>query len=255
MSKMKKAAQLFTVREFVRTPSDIKESFKKIKSIGYDAIQVSAIGLIEHQHLKDLADSAGLTICATHIGFDRLKNELEDVIKQHKIWECKYVGLGAMPAEYRKSQEGYIEFSKLASGYAKTLAENGLRFIYHNHNFEFVKFNGITGMEMLLNETDPETFDFEIDTYWIQAGGANPVDWIRKVRSRMRVVHFKDMGAELDFKSIMAEVGEGNMNWHAIIDACHDIGVEWCAVEQDICKRDPFESLAISLKNLKEFGL
>lgn len=255
MSNMKIAAQLYTVREFTKTPSDIEESFKRIKSIGYDAIQVSAIGPIEHQHLKDIADSAKLTICATHIGFDRLKNDLDDVIKQHKIWECKYVGLGAMPAEYRKSFEGYVEFSKVASEYAKMLAESGLRFIYHNHNFEFVKFNGKTGMDILLEKTDPETFDFEIDTYWIQAGGANPVDWIKKVQGRMKVVHFKDMGAEIDFKPVMAEVGEGNMNWKAIIDACHDIGVEWCAVEQDICKRDPFDSLAISLKNLKEFGL
>jgi len=255
MNKMKIAAQLYTVREFTKTPSDMEKSFKKLKNIGYDAIQVSAIGPVEHKHLKDMADSAGLEICATHIGFERLKNDMEDVIKQHKIWECKYVGLGSMPAEYRKSKEGYIEFSGIASQYAKALADNDLRFIYHNHNFEYVKFDGITGMEILLNETDPESFDFEVDTYWVQAGGANPVDWIRKVRDRMKVVHFKDMAADIDFKSIMAEVGEGNLDWSSIIDACHDIGVEWCAVEQDICRRDPFDSLALSLKNLKTFGL
>lgn len=255
MNKMKVAAQLYTVREFTKTPKDIEKSFKKLKSIGYDAIQVSAIGSVEHQHLKDMADAEGLTICATHIGFDRLKNDMDDVIKQHNIWECKYVGLGAMPADYRKSKEGYVEFSKLASKYSKVLNDSGLRFIYHNHNFEYVKFDGLTGMEILLNETDPETFDFEIDTYWVQAGGANPVDWIKKVHGRMKVVHFKDMGSDIDFKPIMAEVGEGNLNWPSIIDACHEIGVEWCAVEQDVCRRDPFDSLAISLKNLNKFGL
>lgn len=255
MSKMKIAAQIYTVREFTRIPSDIQKSFKKLKSIGYDAIQVSAIGPVEHQHLKDMADAEGLAICATHIGFERLKNDMDDVIKQHNIWECKYVGLGAMPAEYRKSKEGYVEFSKLASRYSQILNDRGLRFIYHNHNFEYMKFDGLTGMEILLNETDPETFDFEIDTYWVQAGGANPVDWIKKVNGRMKVVHFKDMGADIEFKPIMAEVGEGNLNWPSIIDVCRGIGVEWCAVEQDVCRRDPFDSLAISLKNLKKFGL
>ena len=110
-------------------------------------------------------------------------------------------------------------------------------------------------MDILLTESDPEAFDFEIDTYWVQLGGANPVDWIHKVAGRMKVVHFKDMAVDPDRKPIMAEVGEGNFNWQAIIDACKETGVEWCAVEQDICSRDPFESLAISLNNLKQFGL
>jgi sugar phosphate isomerase/epimerase len=56
-------------------------------------------------------------------------------------------------------------------------------------------------------------------------------------------------------KQIMAEVGEGNLNWPAILDACKTAGVEWYLVEQDVCQRDPFESLAISLRNMKSWGL
>ncbi len=70
----------------------------------------------------------------------------------------------------------------------------------------------------------------------------------------MQVVHFKDM-AVVDNKAIMAEVGEGNLNWKDIIKACKDTNVEWCPVEQDICQRNPFESMQISYNNLKKMGL
>jgi sugar phosphate isomerase/epimerase len=90
----------------------------------------------------------------------------------------------------------------------------------------------------------------------VQAGGADPTAWIRKVNGRMKVVHLKDFvigGPEL--KPQFAEVGEGNMNFRAILDACAEIGVEWGAVEQDNCYgRDPFESLGISVRNLKAMG-
>jgi len=133
------------------------------------------------------------------------------------------------------------------------LAEAGFVFVYHNHSFEFQKFDGKTGLEILYEESDPQVFFSEIDTYWVQHGGGDPADWIRRLKGRAPVVHFKDMVMGKDGQ-MMAEVGEGNLNWPAIIEACDYAGVEWLIVEQDICQRDPFESLGISLKNLKAMG-
>ena len=67
-------------------------------------------------------------------------------------------------------------------------------------------------------------------------------------------MHLKDMTVR-NGKPIMAEVGEGNLNWPRILDACKESGVEWYIVEQDECERDPFESLAVSLRNLKAMGI
>ncbi|MEJ6950447.1 sugar phosphate isomerase/epimerase family protein [Natronospora cellulosivora (SeqCode)] len=253
---MKIAAQLYTLREFLQTPKEIEKTLKKVKKIGYDAVQVSGLGPIDPQELKDIVDKEGLSICATHIAFDRMKKDLEGVIRDHKLWNCKYVGLGSMPGEYRKDKESYIHFTKEASEMARKLKENGLQFVYHNHNFEFRKFGSKTGMDILFEESDLEVFDFELDTYWVQAGGADPVEWIKKVAGRMKVVHFKDMMISSDIEQRFAEIGEGNLNWSRIIEACKEIGVEWCPVEQDLCyDRDPFESLVISYNNLKEMGL
>jgi sugar phosphate isomerase/epimerase len=94
----------------------------------------------------------------------------------------------------------------------------------------------------------------EIDTYWITHGGGDPAAWIAKCRGRIPAVHLKDMLIKLDRTQYMAEVGEGNLNWPAILAACKEAGVEHLLVEQDVCYRDPFESLEISLKNLKDMG-
>lgn len=253
---MKIAAQLYTLREFLKTPEDIAETLKKVKQIGYNAVQVSGVGPIDNEALKELADHEQLTICATHIGYSDLANNLDSVIQKHKTWGCQYVGLGGLPQEYRTSAEGYAAFAKEASEIGRKLKAAGLTFIYHNHSFEFAKFDGRTGMDILFEESDPTAFDFELDVYWVQAGGADPVEWINKVNGRMKVVHLKDMAVTGDREQRFAEVGEGNMNFNRILKACNEIGVEWGAVEQDQCYgRNPFESLAISFNNLQKTGL
>lgn len=249
------AAQLYTIRDFTKTPDDLDKSMKKIKDIGYNAVQVSGVGPMEDQAIKDIMDKYDLTVCATHIGFDIMQGDLDKVISQHKLWGCSYVGLGSMPNNYRGSREGFVSFAKEASKIAQKLSDAGLNFIYHNHNFEFRRFDGTLGMDILLTESDPETFGFEIDTYWIQVGGANPIDWINKVGQRMKVVHYKDLAIDQDDKQAMAEVGEGNLDWPGIIAASRKNKIEWAAVEQDICPGDPFESLKISFDNLIKLGL
>lgn len=252
MDRMTVAAQLYTLREFMKTPEEISTSLKKVKALGYNAVQVSGVGPIDAKQLRRLADEAGLKICATHISYDRFKNDLAGVIRDHKTWDCRYVGLGAMPEKIRDSRDGYIAFIKEFNEISKIIFDQGLKFIYHNHNFEFEKFEGMTGLDILFFNTDPETFGFEMDTYWIQAGGANPVEWIKKLEGRMDVVHFKDMAVK-GFNQLFAEIGEGNLSWPVIIEACRETGVQWYAVEQDQCRRDPFESLSMSLTYLEKF--
>jgi sugar phosphate isomerase/epimerase len=246
------AAQLYTLRDFLKTPEEIGQALKKVRAIGYSAVQASGVGPVDPRELKRMTEEAGLKICASHISYDRLKNDLDAVLEEHKIWGCKYVGLGIMPQQFRESRDGYLAFAAEFNEVSKKIFSHGLKFIYHNHNLELERFGKETGLDLLLNNTDPETFGLELDTYWIQAGGGNPVEWIRKVKGRMEVVHFKDMAVS-GFNQLFAEIGEGNLNWSAIIEACRETGVEWYAVEQDVCRRDPFESLQISYEYLKKF--
>ena len=247
------AAQLYTVREFTKTPDDLAATLKKVADIGYEAVQLSAVCEMDPAALRELADAAGVAICATHIGYPQMADDPAAVIATHRAYGCTYAGIGGLPGEYR-SAEGFARFATEASATARRLAEGGIKFVYHNHNFELEKFGDRTGLQTLYEDSDPAAFLSEIDTYWVQAGGGSPAAWIRKLKGRAPCVHLKDMTMQ-GREQIMAEVGEGNLDWPAILEACAAAGTEWYIVEQDTCQRDPFESLAISLKNLKAMGL
>ncbi len=250
MKKQQIAAQLYTLREFTQNVRDIEETLRRVSQIGYTAVQVSGFGPIEPALLKSYTDKYNLTICATHTAYDRIKNQTEQVISEHKLWGCRYVGLGGMPQEYRTGYQGYMDFVSEFDALGRIYAQNGLKLIYHNHDFEFEKFDGKLGLEIILEGAKAGSYEMEIDTYWVQSGGGDPVDWIYRSKGQMGVVHFKDMAIK-DRKQVFAEIGEGNLDWAAIIKACDDIGVVWAAVEQDKCMRDPFDSLELSFKNIE----
>lgn len=254
MTTLKAAVQLYTVREHIKTAGDFAESMKKIRDIGYTAVQTSGLGPIPHETVKQITDDNQLIICNTHVSFEGLRDDPEPLIEQHHLWNCKHVAIGGMPEPYREDEAGYHRFAVDATAVGKRLAEAGLTFSYHNHSFEFVKFGEKTGLDIIYEESDPRYLQAELDTYWVKHGGGDPVSWIRRMKNRMPVIHFKDMAMEND-EPYMTEVGEGILDWPGIIAACRDIGVEWAAVEQDICRRDPFESLAISYRNLAEMGV
>ncbi len=255
MTALKAAAQLYTIREHIRTPDDFEASMQKVRAIGYQAVQISGIGPITPSTVKRITEAHGLTICNTHIGFDALRNDPEAIIAQHRLWDCRHVAVGSMPGAYREAGEsGYRRFAADATAVGQRLAEAGLTFSYHNHSFEFERFGDHTGLDLIFAESDPRYLQAELDTYWIRHGGYDPEAWIRRMRDRMPVVHFKDMDLE-DGIPFMTEVGEGILDWPALIKACEESGVVWAAVEQDVCRRDPFESLAISYRNLERMGV
>jgi sugar phosphate isomerase/epimerase len=250
------AAQLYTVREFTQTAAGLAESLKKVRDAGYTAVQISAIGPIPDAEVKAMVDDLGLTICNTHVRpSSALWDDIDAVIEQHRVWDCKHVALGSMPREYREEGEaGFKRFAEEANQIGEKLHAAGLTFSYHNHSFEFARFGKRTGLDIIYEESDPRYLQAEIDTYWVQHGGGDPADWVRRMKDRMPVVHLKDM-VIVEGEQAMAEIGEGNLNWPAILQACQEARVEWYAVEQDICQRDPFESLRISCENLRAMGL
>ena len=250
------AAQMYTVRDFTKTPADIAQTVKKVKALGYDAMQVSAFGPIDPQELKNIIAGEGIEICATHTGYERMRDDTQAVIDEHQLWGCKYPAIGGMPQDYRQQgEDGFRKFAVDGSEVARKLADAGLTFGYHNHSFELERFGDKTGLDILFEESDPEAFQMEIDTYWIQHGGGDPAAWIRKAKGRSDLVHLKDM-AIVGREQRFAEIGEGNLNWPAIFDAGREAGARWYIVEQDRCyERDPFDSLGISLKNLRAMGL
>jgi sugar phosphate isomerase/epimerase len=256
MPRTQIAAQLYTLRDFIKTPDDIARSMERVRALGYEAVQISGMGPIAPGDCRKIMDDNGLEVAATHISFEQMRDETERVIEEHQILGCKYPAIGGLPGEYREDgAEGYARFAREATEVARKLAEGGLTFGYHNHSFELEKFGARTGLQILYEDSDPTYVTGEIDTYWVQHGGGDPAYWIRKLKGRMFLVHFKDM-CMVRGEQRYAEVGEGNLNWPNILEACKCTGVEWYIVEQDLCyERDPFDSLKLSLDNMRAWGL
>jgi sugar phosphate isomerase/epimerase len=242
------AAQLYTLRDHTQTPEALDVTLGRVRAIGYRAVQVSAIGPIEPRALAELLRKNGLACCATHTGLDRLQNEPDAVIEELKLWDCQFTAVGGFFPD-NPTAELWNRFAHDFNQIAERFKGTGITLGYHNHSHELVKFEGKTILQNLVDRLDPAVA-FEIDTYWITHGGGDPAWWIRNVAGRIPCVHLKDMGIRRPREQIMMEVGEGNLNWPAVLDACRTAGVEWYIVEQDTCHRDPFESLAISFRNL-----
>jgi len=254
MSKPVAGAQLYTVRESTRTIEDVRETLKKVADIGYSTVQVSGFGPMEPEAVAEAAKTAGVRIAATHIGWDGFLNDLDAVIAQHRLWDCRHPAIGGLPGEYL-SPEGIQRFVDELRPVAARLAEAGMDFSYHNHNHELVKQAGRTWLARLYDAAPPDVLKAEIDTYWITAGGGDPAKWVSDMAGRQPLLHVKDMQISPEREQRFAPVGEGNLNWPAILQAAEDGGVEYLLVEQDNCYgMDPFEALAVSYRNLKSWG-
>lgn len=131
--------------------------------------------------------------------------------------------------------------------------------MYHNHNFEFrkVKAEGTDGekriLEYLCEWFGPQELGFTLDTYWVQAAGADVCQWIERLADRIPCVHLKDMAMSAE-GPVMAPVMEGNLNFQAILNKLEGTSCKYLLVEQDICQGSPFECLKQSYDNLAAVG-
>ncbi|MCR5483980.1 MAG: sugar phosphate isomerase/epimerase [Clostridiales bacterium] len=252
--KIKLGAQLYTLRDFIQTYEDTEKTFKFLKNEGISVAQISGIGPIEPERVAELVKRFDLDICITHKPFDRMLNDLDNLIEEHKMINCPSIGVGSMPDEFRHDVAGVERFIKLADEIGKKMKKQGIQFAYHNHAFEFERLsNGKRIIDMLVENTDPDNFHFILDTHWIQFGGVNPPDFIRSIGRRMEVCHFKDYKI-VDNDRRFAEIGLGNLDLDECFKACQDIGTEYIVIEQDLCDGDPRDSMAISYKNLRRIA-
>ena len=254
---MKIGAQLYTVRDHCKTLEDFAETLKKIADIGYTTVQVSGTCAYDPQWLKEQLDKNGLKCVLTHIPEAKLREDIETVCQNHKIFGAGRVGLGEYKLPGEDLATEYAKFVELYKPVVKAIRDNGLYFMYHNHDQEFQHLNGKPILEHMAEDFAPDEMGFTLDTFWVQAGGGSPVEWIERLKGRLPCIHLKDYAfARGEFMNHIAPVGEGNINFVPIIRAAADAGTEYLLVEQDECHgQDPFDCLTRSYQNLRALGL
>lgn len=252
MSKL--AVQMFTVREQTKTAADLARTLKQIAAIGYPAVQVSAVGAmsgdapeVDAATMRRMLDDNGLRCIATHRPWERLRTDPQAEIDFHLALGTSYCAIGGIPTDYERSFAGYRLWLEDARTVIDALSPAGIRFGHHNHSHEFFRpeRHGKTLEDILIDE-GPASLMLELDLYWIEHSGTNCQRILERCHGRVPVIHLKDKEVESGNNTRMAPIGEGNMDWDHILPACEAAGVDWYAVEQDNCYRDPFDCLKSS---------
>ncbi len=248
--------QLYSVRDAIKV--DAKGTLAKIAKMGYKEVEGFGysggkfFGLTPDDYAKTLADN-GLKMPSAHAMVtskdyangqlsDDFKKLVEDAIKVGQ----KYVIAPYMSDPDRLIGKQMAETFNKAGEYCKA---SGVKFGYHNHDFEFKKYNGEQLYTTLLNNTDKNLVTFEMDLYWVVVGGEKPVEWFKKHPGRFTHFHVKDHDP---VKNVTVEVGEGDINFQEIFNAAKIAGTKYFVVELENYKRTPMEGIEIGLNNLKK---
>jgi sugar phosphate isomerase/epimerase len=245
------AAQLYTVRDHCQTAPALAASARRLREIGYTAVQVSGIGPIPDAEIVAIMQGEGLTICATHEPSQQILDEPEKVVGRLGRLGCKFTAY-PYPAGVDFTDAAQVDtlVRKLDAAGAKLRAA-GMSLGYHNHAIEFVKFRAAPVLDYIYAQTSPQNLVAELDTFWIHYGGGDVVEWTRKLRGRQPCMHLKDYGFTKENKHTWCEVGAGTLPFARIIAEAEAGGCEWFIVEQDTCPGDPFESLRQSFAYIK----
>lgn len=255
------------------------EVLKRLAGMGFHCIELSQIPMTP-ENVAEIRRACGefeirVAACSAALepggrGGENLAEHFGKLTADCKALGCKLLRIGMMPIPYMGSRDEALAFTRRAEAAAERLAGEGIDLYYHNHHVEFTKYDGETLLELIRKNT--RRLGFELDVHWIQRGGGNPVEVIRRFSGRVRLLHLKDYrvapfrlpeggAGQGDFMTAFtsnvqfAEIGEGTLPMKEIIEAGLQSGSEYFLIEQDdTYGADPFDCLAVSRDNLMAMG-
>lgn len=242
--------QLYTLRE--NLAQDFAGTLKEVSKIGYTVVEFAGYGGYGAKELKLILDDLNLKASSSHIPLVDIQNNLENLIEYSHGIGSRYIICPWIPKDQYNSKESYQRLGETLDKLGRTCKENDITLCYHNHDFEFEKFDGEYGLDILLANADPQHLKLELDTYWAEFAGLSAVEYLEKQAHRCELVHLKDM-ADTPQREF-TELGNGTINLENIIRKSNDLGIQWGIVEQDRCNRPPLESVKISFEYLASKG-
>lgn len=277
MKDFKIGLQLYSIREDME--KDMDATLKKVKEIGYDYVEFAGYFGHSAEEVKAMLDKHGLECVSVHQAPQLFAEEGQSAVDYIKTLGAKYCAIPWYEASCLAGTEKWPETVELFTKVGKLLKENGIQQLYHNHDFEFKKFEDKYLFDWLY-ETIPEDYlQPQIDTCWVNYAGCDPVEYIEKYAGRSKVIHLKDFicnkkgngpayaligedgteekaASKEDNGFEFRPLGMGVQNIPAILEAADKIDADILIVEQDQSNdRPPLEAAEISRKYLKTLGL
>ncbi|WP_158681639.1 sugar phosphate isomerase/epimerase family protein [Microbulbifer pacificus] len=244
-----RGVQLYTLRNQMQESVD--QTLTRVAAAGYR--QVEFAGFYDHsaREIRTLLDNHGLTAPASHFPLEAMEADFAAVIEQAKTLGSRYIVLAWLEqsrrsaADYRRLVEGLNDWGRQARA-------AGLRLAYHNHDFEFESTSdqgdGFIPYQLLLDNTDPQLVYFEMDLYWMHRAGQEPEHYFSRYPGRFPLWHLKDA----DTEGGMADVGQGVIDFPALLAHAKQAGLEYAFVERDDAAA-PYDSIQRSLRTIKRW--
>ena len=279
---MKKAVQQFMLGTVMNNEKQARETLAAIKKSGFDGIElcgfmIHPMGLVVRLLTKAagmpvgkggklnwhaLVKESGLEVVGLHLDLGTLEKDIPACAAEAKAFGTKYIVINGMYRFDYGSEAAVKELAQRLNEAGKALKGQGIELLYHNHNCELRRTeSGRRAYEILLEETDPEYVNFEFDSYWFAEGGADPLHWMQKLGSRMKLWHINDRGSRVTgpamspiLKTDSMELGTGNMPLDALMEQARKSGCEAVILEshRNWIEKSPIKSLQLSSKYLNE---
>lgn len=234
--------QLYTVRDHME--QDPRATLKAVKTMGYDTVETAGLAGLSAAAFRELLDEFGLRAFSMHVGIDALAEDVDQQIETAKTLGADFLVVPWIGGEETSDRAAWEQYAKEMDVAGEAVRGAGLKLCYHNHAHEFALIGGDTVFDIIFNTAAPENLAAEIDVYWVKHAGYDPAAVIQQYTDRCPIVHFKDMTpAE---PHTFTELGQGVIDWPAMVETCKKAGVQWCVVEQDLCSGDSLESARVS---------
>lgn len=227
---MKKALQMYTLRQHLNGESEIAETLAKVRAMGYDGAEWFGLMGMAPEALAKLTTEAGLAMFSLHISVNDLLVPDTDFMKRTAAVGVRYLPIGWLPEERLAGGALFEETCDLIRRYAETTAEYGLHVLYHNHDFDLAKIGDTTKLDLLYNALPGNILGAEPDTCWLYSGDVDPTAYLTKYADRSPVIHLKDCVKEGGRRGF-CPVGMGVLDFASILPACDK--ADWVCVEQD----------------------
>jgi len=241
--------QLYSVRDDIN--SDFKGTIAKVAEIGYTGIEAAGYADgkfygLEPKEFKAEIENVGMEVLSSHAGRPLAENVAQtnweevwkwwdEAIAAHKAAGMKYLVVPWIPTP--KTLADLKSYCDYFNQIGEKCNAAGLRFGYHNHNFEFIEIEGQTMYDYMLNNTDPSKVLFQMDVYWTVRGGKSPVEYFKKYPGRFELLHIKDE----------KELGQSGMvGFDAIFNNIDKAGAKYIIVEVERYDYAPLESIKMS---------
>jgi len=246
------AVQLWTLRDEIA--EDLAGTLRQVAAIGYDGIELWFAEWPPVVELKAAIEDSDLAVAGAHVPFTQLRDGFQAVADYHHELGNSDLVIPIIPEELRETEDAWKRRVDEIAEIGRQCNPAGFRLSYHNHGIEFEdKIGDLEVHDYIFSTIEDELLKVQIDTYFPEALGRSPAEYVRKYAGRVPLLHIKDKSRDSDEGSA-TEIGRGVVDWDAVFAAAGDAGVEWLIVEQNCEVRPALESVKISYDYLRSRG-